>query len=327
MMNANSTHLDNQANVILSSFLQIAQGTYFELKIEQAQYSFYLNETVVEQIQLAQKMGYSLYVPPSLLVPLWYCAIFSNHAVDVRGREPEIVRKYVRTFDVIFILNLLKLFLSKSLQDKTTLQCGLTFNSYYKPATSALIDYKDQDIVLQSTIIPNGDIFHKIRRDFLQNSNCSAIVSAHYWLTEQLLSYFRNNLSLLTWELASLFPAGFLAWKSHLVKQVGVPLSILAWLLIFVVFVTIRYLLVNQLQKWTSINSKYLNWFVWVITCLTPSIFLDYTDFLFLLFLSLLGPLLERVFSFILSQVGKRIIRWLLSSQGRVSASQTLLTR
>ncbi|NDJ25045.1 hypothetical protein GS682_26050 [Nostoc sp. B(2019)] len=316
MINANSTHLDNQADVIVSSSVEIAQGTSFELKIEQAQYSFYLNETVVEQIQLAQKTGTSLYIPPSLLVPLWYCASFSNH-LDVQGREPEIVRKQVRTFNIIFIVKLLRLFLSKSLQDKTTLQSGLTFNSYYRPAISAAIDYKDQDIVLQSTIIFNGDIFHKIRRDVLQNSNCSTIVSAHYWLTEQLLSYLRNNLSLLTWELASLFPAGFLAWKLHLVKQVGVPLSIFAWLGIFIVFATIRYLLVNQFQRRTSINSKYLNWLVWVVTCLTPSIFLnylDYTDFLLLLFLSLLGPLLERVFSFILSQLGKRIIRWVLSS-------------
>ncbi|MBW4687473.1 MAG: hypothetical protein KME40_20765 [Komarekiella atlantica HA4396-MV6] len=314
MIYANGTHLDNQADVIVSSFLEIAQGAAFELKIEQSQYSFYLNETVIEQIQLAQKTGSSLYIPPSLLVPLWYCASFSNH-LDMQSREPEVVIKQIRTFDVIFIVNLLRLFLRKSLQDKTSLQCGLTFNSYYRQDTSASVDYKDQDIVLQSTIILNGDIFHKIRKDFLQNSNCSIVVSAHHWLTEQLLSYLRTNLNLLAWELASLFPAGFLAWKLYLVKSVGVLLSIFAWLGIFLVFATIRYLLVNQLQKRTSINSEYLNWIVWGMTCLTPSIFLNYIDFLLLLFLSLIGPLLKRAFSFILSQVGKRIIRWFLSSE------------
>ncbi|WP_193196949.1 hypothetical protein [Nostoc sp. MG11] len=315
MINANSTQLDNQADVIVSSFLEIAQGTSFELKIEQAQYSFYLNETVIQQIQLAQKTGSSLYIPPSLLVPLWYCASFSNY-LDMQGREPEIVIKKIITFDVIFIVNLLRLFLRKSLQDKTTLQCGLTFNSYYRQDTSASVDYEDQDIVLQSTIILNGDIFHKVKRDFLQNSNCSTIVSAHYWLTDQLLSYLRTNLNVLAWELASLFPAGFLAWKLYLVKSVGVFLSILAWLGIFIVFATIRYLLVNQLQRRTSINSEYLNWLVWVVTCLTPSIFLNSTNFdlFLLLFLSLLGPLLEHAFSFILSQVAKRLMRWLLSS-------------
>ncbi|MBD6618020.1 hypothetical protein FNW02_19870 [Komarekiella sp. 'clone 1'] len=313
MIYANSTHLDNQADVIVSSFLEIAQGTSFELKIEQSQYSFYLNETVIKQIQLAQKTGYSLYIPPKLLVPLWYCASFSTH-LDMQGEESEIVIKQIRNFDVVFIVNILRLFLRKSLQDKTTLQCGLTFNSYYKQDTSASVDYKDQDIVLQSTIILNGDIFHKIRKDFLQNSNCSIIVSAHYWLTDQLLSYLRTNLNLLAWELISLFPAGFLAWKLYLVKSVGVFLSIFVWLGIFIVFATIRYLLVNQLQKRTSINSEYINWLVWGVTCLTPSIFLNYIDFLLLLFLSLIGPLLKRVFSFILLQVGKRIMRWVLSS-------------
>jgi len=311
-MNANRTHIDNQADVILSFFLQIAQGTLFELKIEQAQYSFYLNETVVEQIQLAQKTGSSLYIPPSLLVPLWYCASFSNH-LDVQDKEPKIVRKQVRTFDIIFIVNLLRSFRSKSLQNKTTLQSGLTFNSYYRQDVSASVDYKDQDIVLQSTIIFNGDIFHKVRKDFLQNSNCSTIVSAHYWLTDQLLSYLKTNLNLMAWELASLFPASFLAWKLHLVESVGVALSIFAWLGISIVFATIRYLLVNQLQRRTSINPKYINWLTWALSCLTPSIFLHYTDFLLLLFLSLVGPILKRAFSFILSQVAKRIMRWLLS--------------
>ncbi len=303
-MNVDRIHTDNQADVKLSYFLQIPGGTRFELKIEQAQYTFYLNETVVNEIQQAQKTGSSLYIPPGLLVPLWYCTCFSNNLVQ--ERKSEILRKQVPIFDVIFIVNLIKLFLSKTLQGETTLQSGITLNSYY-----------DQGIVLQSIIIFNGDIFHKIRRDFLLNSNCSTIVSAHYWLTEQLLSYLQTSLNLLTWELASLFPAGFLVWKSFLVESVGVALSIFAWLGISIVFATIRYLLVNKVEKWIPINSKYLNWLVWGLTCFTPSIFfnsLNYTDFLLLLFLSLLGPLLERAFSFILSQVAKRLMRWLLSS-------------
>ncbi|MEH2422232.1 MAG: hypothetical protein V7K48_15345 [Nostoc sp.] len=206
---------------------------------------------------------------------------------------------------------------SKSLQNKSILQSGLTFNSYYREDISALYFWKEQDIVLQSNVLFYGDIIHKIRSDFIPNTECLNIVYVHYWLIEQILNYLRTKLNLLAWELASLFPGAFLTWKLPLLQSLTVSLSILAGLVISFVFATVRYWLVNQLLKWTSISSQYRNWLAWgltcLTTCLTSSIFIAPTDFLFLLVLSLLGPLLQWVFSFILGQVGKGFMRWLLA--------------
>ncbi|MEH1836268.1 MAG: hypothetical protein V7L29_30505 [Nostoc sp.] len=314
-MKAYKTHTDHQADLQLSFFVQIPQGIPIELeiKVEPAQYSFYLNQAVLRQIEQARKIGCSLYIPPKLLAYLWYYNYFSDNICfsnnTVQYKKLVIPKKYFQIFDNTFIVSFIKLFWSKSLQKKSILQYGLTFNSYYREDTSALYFWKEQDIVLQSNVLFYGDIIHKIRSSFLQNPECLNIVYVHYWLIEQILSYLRTKLNLLAWELASLFPATFLAWKLHLVQLL---LSILAGLVISFIFATIRYWLVNQLPRWTFIKSQYRNWLAWGLTCLTPSIF-SRSDFLFLLFLSLLGPLLQWVFSFILGQVGKGFMRWLLA--------------
>ncbi|MEH1843665.1 MAG: hypothetical protein V7L25_01280 [Nostoc sp.] len=314
-MKAYKTHTDHQADLQLSFFVQIPQGIPIELeiKVEPAQYSFYLNQAVLRQIEQARKIGCSLYIPPKLLAYLWYYNCFSDNICfsnnTVQYKKLVIPKKYFQIFDNTFIVSFIKLFWSKSLQKKSILQYGLTFNSYYREDTSALYFWKEQDIVLQSNVLFYGDIIHKIRSSFLQNPECLNIVYVHYWLIEQILSYLRTKLNLLAWELASLFPATFLAWKLHLVQLL---LSILAGLVISFIFATIRYWLVNQLPRWTFIKSQYRNWLAWGLTCLTPSIF-SRSDFLFLLFLSLLGPLLQWVFSFILGQVGKGFMRWLLA--------------
>ncbi|MEH1801731.1 MAG: hypothetical protein V7L02_21535 [Nostoc sp.] len=318
-MNAYKTHTDHQADVQLSFFLQIPQGTPIELeiKVEPAQYTFYLNNAVLKRIEQAREIGCSLYIPPKLLAYLWYYNCFSDKICfsknTISYNKLVITKKNFKIFDNTFIVNFLNLLWSKSLQNKLTLQYGLTFNSYYKEDTSALYFWKEQDIVLQSNVLFYGDIIHKIRNDFIKNPECLNIVYVHYWLIEEILSYLRTKLNLLAWELASLFPGAFFAWKLHLVQSLTLSLSILAGLVTSFVFATIRYWLANQLPRWTYISSQYRNWLAWGLTCVTSSIFLfTPTDFLFLLFLSLLGPLLQRVFSFIVGQIGKGFMRRLL---------------
>ncbi len=89
----------------------VPHGDRFELKVEQSQCNFYLNETVVEQIQQAQKTGVSLYIPPKLIIPLWYYACFSNNAVFVKKKEI-IEKKISNFFYVIVIVDIIKCFLS-----------------------------------------------------------------------------------------------------------------------------------------------------------------------------------------------------------------------
>ncbi|MEA5601027.1 hypothetical protein [Nostoc sp. UHCC 0252] len=312
-MNANITKIDNQADVVLSLFLQVPQGDRFELKVERSQFSFYLNEIVVEQIQRSQEIGVSLYIPPKLVIPLWYYACFSSNNL-VFGKKREITEKQISNFFyVTLIVNIIKSFLSKTVQDKASLQPGFTFNSYYEQAESASDSYEARDIILQSTVLIHGDIFHKIKFDFMQNSNCSAIASAHYWVTEQILSCFRTKLNLLVWEVASLFPAGFVA---HSLYPANGILLIFAWIGFTILFSITRYVLVNQLQRRTCINSKFINWLAWTLISLIPIVvainnFRDFNGLLSLL--SLIAPkLAEHILNFIKPRVGKLIINRLL---------------
>ncbi|BDI15704.1 hypothetical protein ANSO36C_15060 [Nostoc cf. commune SO-36] len=315
-MNADKTHTEHQADVQLSFFVQIPQGTPIELKIkvESTQYSFYLNKAILKQIEQAREIGCSLYIPPKLLAYLWYYNCFRDNICfsnnTSQSNKLEILKKIFQVFDNTFIVTFIKLLWSKSLQNKPQLQYGLTFNSYYQEEISALYFWKEEDIVLQSNVLFYGDIIHKIKSDFIQTPECLNIVSIHYWLVEQILNSFRTKLNLLAWELASLFPAAFLILKLHL----SLSLSILAGIVTSFIFATIRYWLVNQLPRWTYISSQYRNWLAWGLTCVTSSIFLlSLNDFLVLLFFSLLGPLLQRVFSFIVGQIGKGFMRWLLA--------------
>ncbi|MEH1868009.1 MAG: hypothetical protein V7K69_23860 [Nostoc sp.] len=315
-MNANITKTDNQADVALSLFLQVPQGDRFELKVERSQCSFYLNETVVEQIQQAQKTGVSLYIPPKVIIPLWYYACFGNNVVF--GNKKEVTEKEVSNFFyVTVIVNIIKSFLSKTAWGKASLQSGLTFNSYYEQPESASNAYKEKDIILQSTVLLHGDIFHKIKLDFMQNPNCSTIISAHYWLTEQILSCFRTKLNLLVWEIALLFPAGFVVYNLHPVSGI---LSIFAFIGFTILFATTRYVLINQLQRRTSINSKFINWLVWMLICIIPIFvgaihsFRD-ANVLFLSLLSLTAPKIsDYILNFIRPRAGKLILRRLLSN-------------
>ena len=100
-MHLTPSEINNQADIALSLFLQIPQGDRFELKVEQSQCRFYLNETVVEQIQQAQRTGVSLYIPPKLIIPLWYYVCFSNNVVF--GNKKEITDKKVSNFFMLLL--------------------------------------------------------------------------------------------------------------------------------------------------------------------------------------------------------------------------------
>ncbi len=313
-MNADITKIYNQTDVALSLFLQVPQGDRFELKVNQGQCSFYLNETIAEQIQQAQKIGVALYIPPKLIISLWYYTCFSN---NIKNNQETTEKQFSNFFYLILIVDIFKFFLSKTARKKTALQSGITFNSYYQQTQLSSDAYEDQDIILQSTILIHGDIFHKIKWDFMQNSHCSIIVSAHYWLTEQLLSCFRTNLNLLVWELASLFTAGLVVYNLYPASGI---LSIFAWIGFTILFATTRYVLVNQLQRRTSISYKFINWLTWTLICLIPSVVVGATsgfsniNALLLPFWSLLAPkLAEYILSFMGPRVGKLIIRRFLS--------------
>ncbi|MEH2172686.1 hypothetical protein [Nostoc sp.] len=315
-MKADKTHTDREADAQLSFFVQIPQGTPIELqiKVESGQYTFYLNKTILKQIEEARGIGCSLYIPPKSLAYIWYYNCFSNqicfHENTMPYKKLVITKKNFKIFDNTFIVSFIKLFWSKSLQKKSTLQYGLTFNSYYREDTPDLYLSKEQDIVLQSNVLFYGDIIHKIKSDFIKNTDCLNIVCLHYWLIEQILSCLRTKLNLFSWELASLFPATFFICRLNL----AFSLSIVAGLVTSFVFATIRYCLVNQLSKWTYISSQYRNWLAWGLTCITSSVFLfTPTDLFFLLLLSISGPLLQWVFSFIIGQIGKGFMRWLLA--------------
>ncbi|MEH2183723.1 hypothetical protein [Nostoc sp.] len=312
-MNADKTHIDYEADVQLSFFVQIPQCTpiEIEIKVEPGQYAFYLNKAVLKKIEEARKIGCSLYIPPKLRAYLLYYNCFSDNTMQYQ--KLAVVKKSFKTlklFDDTFVVIFIRLFWSKLLQNKLNLQSGLTFDLYYREDTSALYLWKEEDIVLQSNILFYGDIIHKVRNNFIQNPECLNIVYIHYWLIEKILSYLQTKLNFLAWELASLFPAAFLTWKLHL----ALSLSIFVGLIISFVFTTIRHWLVNQLPKWTSINYQYRNWLAWGLSCVTSSIFMfTPTDFLFLLFLSIIGPLLKWFFSLIVGQIGKVFMRWLLA--------------
>ncbi|MDZ7949630.1 hypothetical protein [Nostoc sp. DedQUE09] len=320
-MNAEKTHTDNEADVQLPFFVQIPQGTPIELeiKVEPGQYTFYLNKTVLKQIAEAREIGCSLYIPPKLLAYLWYYNCFSDKICFNKNATPYtklvVNKNNFKIFDNTFIVNFIKLFWSKSLQNKSRLQYGLTFNSYYREDTSALYFWKEQDIILQSNILFYGDIIHKIRSDFIQNPQCLNIVYVHYWLIEQILSCLRTQLNLLVWEIAFLFPAGFLVYNLHLANWM---LVIFAWLGLTILFATTRYIVVNQFQSRTSINSKFINRLIWTLICFIPSVVVATTSFsnltaLFLPLFSLITPkFVEYILSFTWGRVVKLIMRPLL---------------
>lgn len=80
------------------------------------------------------------------------------------------------------------------------LQSGLTFCTYYLRDGS-------QDALMRSVISIDGDIIHQIKNDCLESPDfCFTLVSAHYWLIDQLLGQLRMRaflkLNQLSWGLS-----------------------------------------------------------------------------------------------------------------------------
>lgn len=357
----------NSADATISLILQVPQGDRFKIEVKESQYNFYLNETIVKQIQQAKKNGGTLYIPPSLLIPLWYYTCVSHNVIPATAvsvteswnaknwEEGWKYRKILRRFysekvlrkgfpqiayissakfpehkedkhklpdfyystqsqpifilNSIIIFNIFKLFLNRTFQNKIILQTEFTFNSYL------LSNSANEEPVFQSSIFLNGDVFHKIRKDCLElNSQFSPVISAHYWLCEQILNYFRTNFSLLTWEVASLVPAGIFA---HNLYPANWRFSIVTWLGATIVLATIRFGLFSQLQRRTAINFKYLDYLAWELTCLISAISVATTNgfqaLLMMLLSPLIPPVLKRLLAFIWPQIGKLIMRQLLS--------------
>lgn len=300
-MNANLEKINNKI------LLQIPEGDRFELKIEEGVYSFYLNETIIEQIHQAKENSVSLEIPPKLIIYLWYYSCFSR----------DLVFENQNSINKNLYLSFLQIFFSKTARQETSLQSGINFNSYYKQSQLSSDAYEDEDIILQTTVIFNGDIFHKIKGNFLQNSNFAKIVSAHYWLTEQLISSLQIQPNLLIWEVGSSLTAGLVVYNFN---PGNAMLSIFAWLGLTILFATTRYVLANQFQRLTSINYKFINWLAWALVCLVPSIAIggingfSNINILLLPLLSVIAPkLVEYILSFIQPRVGKLILRQLLS--------------
>ncbi|AFY49124.1 hypothetical protein Nos7524_3328 [Nostoc sp. PCC 7524] len=316
------TQINTLADVNLTFVLQIPQGNHVKLQVEQSHYNFYLNQKVVEQIQQAKKSGLSLYIPPKLLLQLWYCTFFQYNFVP-EDFTKKIRQKTTKSY-LAFLMNIFKIFRSKSLQDKTTLQTGCTFNSYYQQEKSSDNEYQEPDCVLQSIVLFHGDVIHKIQQNFLQNhANCSMIISAHYWLVNQLLGGLRNQLNVLIWELAALFPTVFVISKIYPVNIIhsinGVLLFIVCLLGATLLLAACRYLLFQQLQKLIAINYEYINWLAWGITCIIPAIAMSFTkDFNFIntilfLVISALAPLvMQHSLRLIWVQIIKLILRRVL---------------
>ena len=312
-MEDNKIQTNNPADAIIAISLQIPQGNILQLHVEQNDYSFYLNQQVVEQIQEARNKGISNEIPPKLLLPLWYCTCFSHNFVPTR-KEEDGTRITVTKSYTIFLINILQAFWSKSLQKNTSLQPGFTFTSYYQQEQLQSVDAHKQERVLQSVVLFHGDILHKIKWDLLNNNfDCQKIVAAHYWLIEQILGALRSKLNLLVWEIAAIVPAGFLAYNSHSINGLT---SVITWIGATITIAFSRPILVKILRRFTTLKSENLDNWVWAIVCSVSGIIshgvgeLSNIYLLLLLILSWLTPeIVKRTLRYIWPLLGKFMIR------------------
>jgi len=325
-MDDDNIQTNNCADVAIAISLPIPQGDILQLQVEQSHYTFYLNQQIVEQIQQAKDTGTSLEIPLKLFLSLWYYTCFSYNFVPV-SEGKEITNKPVTKSYTIFVVNILKAFWNKSLLNNTSLPAGFTFTSCYQQGQFSSADDHQQGFVLQSVVLFHGDILHKIKQEFLQyNLDCHKIISAHYWLTEQILGALRSRLNLLVWELSSLV-TGFLFTDN--LFDLNIPylqnntiFFIVIWLVLTISLASARYLFAKQLRGFNSIKHQYLNWFSWGITCIIPIFF--FTSFsisrgiiplitVLLPLIALFMPLIaQRSLIFILPRLGRFVVRRLL---------------
>ncbi|BAT51774.1 hypothetical protein NOS3756_07030 [Nostoc sp. NIES-3756] len=326
-MDENNTQLRDFFDFAVAISLPLPQGDSLLLQVEQSHYTFYLNQQIVEQIQQAKNTGTSLNIPPKILLPLWYYSCFSYNFVPIGEVENTNNQPVTKSY-IGFILNILKAFGNKSLQKKASLPVGFTFTSYYQPEPFPTDDHIQKKRVLQSVVLFHGDILHKIQEDFLYNNlDFQKIASAHYWLTEQILSALRSKLNLLVWELSALVTSYFFTWNIFNLKLAyldrNILVFVLIWLFLTIILASTRYFISKELREESSIKYQYLNLASWAITCVIPILFL--TSFSIsrnlVNIITVLSPLVasfipivaRRILNFILPRLAKFVIRRILS--------------
>ncbi|HEY9804393.1 MAG TPA: hypothetical protein V6D25_28935 [Leptolyngbyaceae cyanobacterium] len=325
-MDDDNIQTNNFADVAVAISLPIPQGDILQLQVEQSHYTFYLNQQIVEQIQQAKITGISLEIPPKLLLSLWYYACFNHNFVPASKGQDNTNKSVTKSY-TLFVVNILKAFWNKSLQKTTNLPAGFTFTSYYQGEEFSVADSPQQDCVLQSVVLLHGDILHKIKRDFLQyNLDCQKVISAHYWLTEQILGGLRSSLNLLVWELSSLVTSLFLTWNIFDLNipylRINIIIFILIWLFLTILIASARYFFANRLREDNSINNQYWHRLSWWISGILPSIFLIIFNigrekiYISTVLLSLIAPLMPTVaklsLNFIVPKLGRFVVRRLI---------------
>ncbi|MBD2499439.1 hypothetical protein [Anabaena azotica] len=325
-MDNDNIQTNNFTDVAVAISLPIPQGDILQLQVEQSHYTFYLNQQIVEQIQQAKITGISLEIPPKLLLSLWYYACFNSSFVPVSKGQDNNNKSLTKSY-TFFVVNILKAFWHKFLQKNITLAAGFTFTSCYQREELSVADPLQEDCILQSVVLFHGDILHKIKRDFLQyNLDSQKIISAHYWLTEQILAGLRSSLNLLVWELSSLVTSVFLTWNIFDLNIPYLRRNIITFILVLL-FLTIsiassRSLFANRLREDKSINNQYWHRLSWWISTILPTISLIIFNigrekiYISTVLLSLITPLMPIVaklsLNFILPRLGRFVVRRLI---------------
>ena len=145
---------------------------------------------------------------------------------------------------------------------------GITFYSYYHESLEnsqtepTLVN--DTWRKVRSVVSLDGDVIQQIRKDFLQDPNCAATTSAHYWFSDQLLRSFRPNLNLLAWQIALLIPVitvfncvlNSIKVNNWVVVLLG---GLIALVVLWLILAFSYYWLISFLQKHFPSNFKQLD--------------------------------------------------------------------
>jgi hypothetical protein len=295
-----------------------------EVKAEEGAYSFYLNRTILEKIAQLKLQGISLDIPKGLLLNLWYYSIFDS-LVDRDENYDKSVDIYqhpqLSVLIYFFLVKTWKILTSQNRNKTIKFQSGFTFNSYYQSTENQHFD--NLNIMMQSTILFDGDIIQKISQDLINNGDASGIVNSHYWLTEQVTKCLRSNLNSVYWFVSAIFPAAVITWKisSGMSLWLSILISTLGWIIIFLVLGTLSLLIISQLKKLlVRIRNKsvdkfiepVISWLVWVVTNLVISVNVFSHDSVSLIENSLLMLFIPNVLKSLLPKVGKYLSKFFM---------------
>ncbi|MFM6108468.1 MAG: hypothetical protein ACKPEO_24930 [Sphaerospermopsis kisseleviana] len=299
------------SNHSFSFSLQVPPGgSFVEFKVDEGEYSFYLNNSIIEQIEQAQIQGLSLYIPSGLVLPLWYYTFVTENVIEPNKNQVNYKNPKVYFLVYLFLAQIWQLLTNKNPQTKIISLSGFTFNSYYQSRADQKIN-----IILQTTVLFDGDIIHKIRYDLLENANCLRIVSAHYWLTEQIIKRLRSNLNSVYWFIYAILPASLIIWKVAAITGWQFFILILVWIILFLLLAILNLFIVNELKKYIGRkkNQELINWLVWLIT----NLFVNVSSFsdVPVIFLGnlVLIVLIPHLLKWLLPKLGKILLKIILN--------------